>query len=388
MRTPFWSAGFRAFFWLGALNAVASLATWLGFLSGIAIATQGWPPQSLHAHEMLHGTVVPAIAGFLLTAVPEWTGTAALRGRPVAALVGLWMMGRVGLVLGGALPQGVVLLLDVAFLPVLAVAVGGPIVRSGKSRNLPVVLVLVALAAANAVMHVALMRSDGTMMRVGVYGSVYLAVLLMLLISGRIVPLFTRNALARSGIELDVRGNPRVGGLALGASALALTIDLASPNSPLGAAAALLAAPLLLARQMFWKPRHAWRRPMLWILHAGHAWIAIGLACHGVAVLARTLSPSAALHAFTAGAMGCMILGMMTRVSLGHTGRPIEASQLTVLAYLAVVLAGALRVFGPAVAPGHALLIYQLSGTAFAAGYLAFAVEFTPILWRPRAPSS
>ncbi len=388
MNAPLWSAGFLIFFWLGALNAAASLATWMAFLSGLGIGTQGWPAQSLHAHEMLHGTVVPVIAGFLLTAVPNWSGTAALRGAPLGGLVALWLVGRVALVSADVLPRVLVALLDGAFLPVLAVVIGTPIVRSRKVRNIPIVLVLFALGAANGAMHIGLMRSEATLLRAGVYASVYLVVFLILIISGRVVPLFTRNALRSSGLDVDVQGDRRIGALALCAAGLALALDLATPGSSAGGAAALAAAPLLAARQGFWKPHHVLRRPILWILHVGHAWIAIGFACHSAAVLAGALPQSAALHAFTAGAMGCMILGMMTRVSLGHTGRPVEASRLTVAAYAAVVFAALVRVFGPSFAPLHVLPLFLVSGTAFAAAYLVFAIEFTPILWRARIDES
>ncbi len=378
---PFWSAGFRAFFWLGALNVPASMATWLAFLSGVEVATQGWPAQSLHAHEMLHGTVVAAIAGFLLTAVPNWTSTNPLRGGAVMALVVLWLAGRVALALGDVLPGSVVLAIDVSFLPVLACVVGWPIVRSRKPRNLAVVGVLLVLAVANVAMHVALGNGQGLWMRWGVYGSVYAVVLLMLIIAGRIVPLFTRNALARDGVKLAIQGNPAVGAAALGTTVAALAIELVEPGSPASAWLALLAAPLLLARQVIWKPWHALPRPILWILHLGHAWIAVGLACHGVAILTGRIPLTAALHAFTAGAMGCLILGMMTRVSLGHTGRPIEASPLTVLAYVAVAGSAALRIFWPVLDPMQTLLAYQVSGSLFAGAYLLFLVAYTPVLW-------
>jgi len=381
---PLWSAGFRAFFWLGALNAVGSLATWVAFLSGTAIPTQGWPPQSLHAHEMIYGTVVPVIAGFLLTAVPNWTSTAPLRGRPIMAFVGLWLAGRLALALGDVVSRELVLVIDVAFLPALAVVVGVPILRSRKIRNVSVVALLLGLAAANFTMHMALMRSDALLLRSGAIASAYLATFLVLIISGRIVPLFTRNVLRKSGVEARVKSYERVGAIALTMAGIAFALDLLSPGSVLGAWMALAAAPLLIVRQLSWRPRHALSRPILWVLHAGHAWIAIGLACHAAAVLWSAMPASAALHAFTSGAMGCTILGMMTRISLGHTGRPVEASALTTAAYTAVIGATLVRVFGPALAPAMSLLIYQLSGAAFAIGYGVFALEFTPILWCAR----
>lgn len=382
---PIWSAGFRAFFWLGALNVVASLATWVAYLSGVAIPTQGWPPNSLHAHEMIFGTVAPIVAGFLLTAVPNWTGTPPLRGRPVMALVALWFAGRVAVALGDVLPRELVLAIDVAFLPVLAVVVGVPIVRSRKPRNYGVVALLMGLAAANLVMHMGLLSSDALAMRSGGMASAYLGVFLVLIIAGRIVPMFTRNALRNSGIGIAVESNVRVGALALTAAGLSFTLELASPGNIVGAWIALAAAPLLIMRQLAWRPGHVLGRPILWVLHIGHAWVAVGFACHAAAVLWAVMPLSAALHAFTSGALGCTILGMMTRVSLGHTGRPVQASTLTTIAYVAVIAATCVRVFGAGFAPAHALLAYQLSGAAFAAGYAIFAVEFTPVLWRARA---
>ena len=384
MSAPFWSVGFRSFFWLGALNAVASMATWVAFLSGIAIGSQGWPPHSLHAHEMLHGTVVPAIAGFLLTAVPNWCGTAPLRGAPIGGLVALWLVGRAALASASILPPEAVALLDGAFLPVLGMVVGVPILRSGKRRNLPIVLVIFALAIANGAMHVGIMRADASLLRAGLYGSVYLVVFLNLVIAGRVVPLFTRNALRRSGLDFAVQGDRRIGALALGAAGFALAFDLAIPGSSVGGFAALAAAPLLALRQGLWKPRYTLGQPMLWILHVGHGWIAIGFACHAAAVLTQVLPASAALHSFTAGAMGSMILGMLTRVSLGHSGRPVEASNITIASFAAVVFAALVRVFGPGLMPLHVLPVFLASGTAFAVGYLLFAIEFTPLLWRAR----
>ncbi|MDH4017387.1 MAG: NnrS family protein, partial [Actinomycetota bacterium] len=196
--------------------------------------------------------------------------------------------------------------------------------------------------------------------------------------------LFTRNALRRSGVEAAIESNVRVGAIALTVAGIAFALDLASPGSALGAWLALAAAPLLIARQLYWQPRYALGRPILWVLHVGHAWVAVGFACHAASVLGGMMPLSAALHAFTSGAMGCMILGMMTRVSLGHTGRPVEASALTTVAYVAVIAAALVRVFGVAFAPAASLFAYQLSGAAFAAGYAIFVLEFTPILWRAR----
>ncbi|MCP3983286.1 MAG: NnrS family protein [bacterium] len=383
------SVGYRPFFWLAALNAVASIATWLAFLSGLGVGTQGWPPHVLHAHEMIHGTVVAAIAGFLLTAVPNWCGTRPLRGAPLGALLALWVLGRLALLAGEVVPSPLVAGLDCLFLPVLAVVLGLPIARSGKLRNLSVVGVLLALAAANSAMHAGLMRPDPQLLRMGMYGSVYLAVVLMLIIGGRVIPLFTRNSFRRDGLDIEVQSNRWIGGSAIAATFVALGFDLVLPASRASGVVAVAASALLLARQWPWKSGNTLNRPILWILHLGHAWIAIGFACHAAAKLGGWMPPTAALHAFTAGAMGSMILGMMGRVSLGHGGRPIEASGFTVVSYMLVVAGGLVRVFGPLVTDAtHYMLLLHIGGCAFSAGYLIFAIEFASILWTPARESA
>jgi uncharacterized protein involved in response to NO len=300
-------------------------------------------------------------------------------------LVALWLIGRVAVVSANVLPLEVVALLDVSFLPVLGVVVGAPILRSGKKRNLSVVFVIFALALANGTTHLGITRADASLVRSGLYGTVYLVVFLILVIAGRVVPLFTRNALRRGGLDIAVQGNHRIGALALCAAGIALALDVANPGSTAGGIAALAAAPLLALRQWTWKPGYTLAFPMLWILHIGHGWIAIGFACHAAAVLAHALPLSAAIHAFTAGAMGAMILGMMTRVSLGHSGRPVEASIVTVTSFAAVVLGGVMRVFGSALAPLQVPSVFLISGAAFAAGYLLFVIEFSSLLWRARS---
>jgi uncharacterized protein involved in response to NO len=378
------SRGFRPFFLLAALNAAAAMVPWLYVLWGGAVPTQGWPAPTLHAHEMLYGTVVPVIAGFLLTAVPNWTNTTPISGRPLGGLVALWMAGRIALVLAGPVAPLVVAAVDVAFLPVLAAVVGLPIVRSGKLRNFPVVLVLLGLALANAAIHYGLRAPHAAALRTGTTGTVYLVVMLMLIISGRIVPLFTRNALSRSGLDVSVSTPPVVGGLALATALIALALDLAQPRSELAAWLALAAAPLLLARQGFWQPLRVVGEPMLWILHLGHAWLALGFALHGLSALSGQLVGAGALHAFTAGAMGTLILGVMPRVALGHTGRPIVASPATIAMFMLVILGAVLRVAG-ALSTGPSYRPTVLAGgTLWTSAWLVFCVVYWRTLLGPR----
>jgi uncharacterized protein involved in response to NO len=378
------SRGFRLFFLFGALNAFASMVPWLWVLAGGAVPTQGWSPHTLHAHELLYGTVVPAIAGFLLTAVPNWTQTAPVVGARLAGLLALWLAGRVALVLAGPVAPGVVATVDVAFLPVLAVVVGLPILRARRPRNLPVVGVLVGLAAANAAIHFGLQAQQPAVLRAGTFGAVYLVVVLMLVISGRIVPLFTRNALERQGVTAAVSTPRAIGAAALAAAVTALALDLATPRSEASAWVALAAAPLLLARQGGWQPMKVTGQPMLWILHLGHAWIALGFALHGMSVLSGWFVGAGALHAFTAGAMGTLILGVMPRVALGHTGRAIVASRATVAMFGLVISGALLRVVGASTAGPLYQPAVIVGGSLWSAAWLVFCVAYGKVLLGPR----
>ena len=378
------SLGYRPFFLLGAVNAWASMLPWLYVLSGGHVPTQGWPPHTLHAHEMIYGTVVPAIAGFLLTAVPSWTQTPPIVGARLAGLVLLWLAGRAALVLAGPVDPIAVAAVDVSFLPVLAWSVGRPIVGAGRWRNYPIVLVLLGLATANALIHLGLARSDLAALRMGTYGAVYLVVVLMLVISGRLVPLFTGNVLQRQGTLAPVSTIRAVGALAVATAVVAMGLDLASPMSRASAWLAWIAAPLLLFRQSGWQLRLTRGQPMLWILHLGHAWLALGFALHGASILLGSFIGAGALHAWTAGAMGTLILGVMSRVALGHSGRPIEASTGTLVAF-ALVLAGALiRVAGAASASGLYTPGLLLGGAVWSAAWIVWTAAYAGILTGPR----
>ena len=378
------SRGFRLFFLFGALNAFASMMPWLYVLAGGAVPTQGWPPHTLHAHEMLYGTVVPAIAGFLLTAVPNWTQTAPVVGPRLGGLLVLWLAGRIALVLAGPVAPVFVATIDLAFLPVLAAAVGLPILRARKPRNLPVVGVLLGLAAANAAIHFGLQAHDPSTIRAGIFSAVYLVVVLMLIISGRIVPLFTRNALARQGVGATVSTPRAVGAAAVAAAVTALALDILEPRSEASAWAALAAAPLLFARQSGWQPTKILRQPMLWILHLGHAWIAVGFALHALSILSGWFVGAGALHAFTAGAMGTLILGVMPRVALGHTGRPIAASPAIVVMFALVTAGALLRVLGAVSAGPLYRPAVLVGGSLWSAAWLVFCVAFWRVLLGPR----
>ncbi len=384
-------AGFRPFFLLGSLYAVGSLAAWL-----VVFAVPGarsarwlepWPAPYWHGHEMIFGFVATAIAGFLLTAVPSWTDTPRVRGRPLALLVGVWLLGRVALWLAAWLPGGVVAVADGAFLPLLALTVGRPIWRARRPGNAPVVVVLVLLSLANLGLHASVMAGDPGAMRSRLHLALYLVLVLLAIISGRIVPLFTRNALRRRGVEAAVVTSPAVERLLPFAMGAAVGLALLREGSTASGMASLFCAVLLGLRQRRWQPLRTLDQPILWVLHVGHAWLALGFAFTGVAALAPVFPASTALHALGAGAIGTSIVGVMSRVALGHTGREIEASSAMVVAYALVILGGLVRVFGPLALPGSYRATVIWAGSLWAVGYVLFALRSGPVLTRPRVPS-
>lgn len=375
--------GYRPFFLLAAVNAWASMLLWLLMLSGRAVPTQGWPPQTFHAHEMIYGTVVAVIAGFLLTAVPNWTSTRRMSGTPLVGLVLLYLAGRAALIFSGPLDPVWVAAIDVSFLPALAFFVGRPILQKRNWRNLPVVTALAGLALANAAIHVGLLQPNYAMLRTGTYSSVYLVVVLMMIISGRIVPVFTRNALRRSGVKAEVSDRPILGPLSIGVACTALIVELVLPGSRVAAVFALAAAPLLLLRQSGWQFRKTLDNPMLWILHVGHAWLAVGFGCLGVSNALRIGIGAAALHAFTAGAMGTLILAVMPRVSLGHQGRPIEANAATVWMFALVIAGAVLRIVGASGPVAWYQPSVLLGGGLWTCAWIVFSVFYSRLLFAP-----
>lgn len=389
---PVWlQSGFRPFFLLGSLYAALALAVWLAVFAGwwtapVAARGAGWPAVYWHGHEMLYGFVATAIAGFLLTAVPNWTGTARIGGVALAGLLGAWLAGRLtmGLAFGSPSLGLAAAVCDVVFLPLLAFAVGRPIWRAGKRHNYPVVGVLVALSLVNAAAHAGVLAREPAFVRDSLYLALYLVCVLLAIISGRIVPLFTRNALRRRGVDAAVGSAAWAERALVPVMGLTVALVWAWPRSAPAGAAALACGGLLLVRQSGWQPWHTLREPVLWVLHVGHAWLAVGFLCLGASALGDVFPASTGAHALSAGAIGTMIVGVMSRVALGHTGRPIAASPAIVAAYALVVAGGALRVFAPLVWPGHYVGSIVAAGVAWGAGYLLFAAVAAPVLVRAR----
>jgi uncharacterized protein involved in response to NO len=379
-----WGRAFRPFFLGAAVYSALVVLAWTGIWLAL-IPAPGWlAPLWWHGHEMVFGFVAAAIAGFLLTAAPVWSGGRPLCGLPLAALFALWVAGRLGFAAVGVVSAGWVAAVDVAFLPAVALAVWRTLAGSGQRRNQVLVGVLAALSLANAAMHAEVLGLvsgvAGRALRFGVDG----IVVLIVVIGGRITPAFTRNAFQRRGQGHTVRSWPWLEALVIGGAVALLLANLVAPSTFLAGGVATLAGLAMALRVLGWQSWHARSDPLLWSLHLGSAWVAAGWLLAGASALGAAIPPASALHALTAGAMGAMILAVMTRVGLGHTGRPLELPGRVVWCYALVNVAALVRVVAPLVAVESQRALLAASGLAWAAAFGLFAVWYAPILTKPR----
>ncbi len=359
---------FRPFYLLAALFTALAVGWWVAALQGLR--WNGYLPAALwHQHEMLFGFALAVIAGFLLTAGRVWTGRPTPEGVPLALLALHWIAARVLMVAG---PAPVAAVVDGAFPFVVAAVMARAIVGARNARNYFVIALLGALGAANVAFHL----GYGAL---PLRAALWLVMILVLVMAGRVVPSFTANALPRAGVVI----RPKLDRIALAVALAAFAADLLGLGAALVTPLALAAAALHAARQWGWAPLATRGRPILWILHLSHAWIPAGFLLLGLASL-DILSAAVALHAFGAGAMGGLIIAMITRTALGHTGRPLAAGRAEVAAYVLVHAAAALRVIaGLAPGAGYPTLI-AVSGALWSSAFLVYFAIYLPRLARPR----
>ena len=383
MKVAAFDYGFRPFFLGVALSAVLLVPLWAGSFSfGLPLATD-WPPALWHAHEMLFGCVAAAVAGFLLTSVPSWTGRRGFAGAPLMLLFAVWLLGRVATGTSSHWPSLLVAVVDLAFLPLLAALLAWPLLRE-RNRNTPLLLVLLGFWVCNTAFHRGVLDDEPDLARRSLLAGINLVLVLVTVIGGRITPSFTATALRRRGIEGVVRASKGLTVCAVTLMVLVTAVDAVRPGSVAAGWLALAAAVAQGARLAQWRGWHVRREPILWILHLAYLWLPAGLALKALWILAAVPVAAFWLHALTVGAIATMILGVMTRVSLGHTGRPLQLHPLVVVAYLLVsaaafarVLAGSLPVLGYAAA-------IALSAALWAAAFALFLWVYAPILMAPR----
>ncbi len=372
---PVLALGFRPFFLLAGLLAAVWLPLWLHVLFSGTTLPLAVDPTAWHAHEMIFGFAVAVIAGFLLTAVKNWTKQPTPSGASLAALVLLFVAGRVAMLIGGDWPAGLVAAIDVAFLPAVALAIARPIWRSRNKRNYGIPLLLLVLGLINLAFH----AGGGALPRAALTAGVDVLVVFLVLVGGRVIPFFTRNAVK----EANVVSRPWLDWSAFGLTLALVPVHLFGLHA-IAAPLALAAAVANLARLAGWNPTATLTRPILWVLHLGYLWIGLGLLMLGLSPWVPALGGTAPLHALTVGALGTLILGMMSRVSLGHTGRPLVVSRVTVAGYVLLTAAALARVVIPLASPAHYPQALMASGTLWAAAFALFVGVYWRILTTPR----
>lgn len=333
---------------------------------------------------MLFGFVAAAIAGFLLTAVPSWTGERGFAGTPLMALATLWALGRAAAATSTLWPRPVVAGLDLLFLPALTSLVLPPLVRAGN-RNTPLLAVLVALWAADVAFYWGVFHEDAAFARHALFIGIDIVLLLVTVIGGRIIPAFTNSALKQRGVPHAVHAWRAMTPLAVGAMIAVTVIDMWRPESRVAGVLAAAAAVIHAVRLAQWQGLRTLRAPIVWVLHLAYLWLPVGFALKALALLAGLAFAAFYLHALTIGAATTMVLAVMTRASLGHTGRPLVVARPTACAYGLLSAAAAVRVFGPALLPLPYKTVIVLAAFLWTAAFVLFLAVYAPILLTPRA---
>lgn len=374
------SYGFRPFFLIGSLYAGLAILVWLPLFHGEFAVPTLFAARDWHVHEMLYGYLPAVVTGFLLTAIPNWTGRLPLQGRPLLMLFALWAAGRLAIVVSawiGWLAAGVV---DSAFLIVLAAVAGREIAAGRNWRNLKVLIVLGLFIAGNVTFHLEA-HLAGTA-DYGIRLGVAAGIALIMLIGGRIIPSFTRNWLARENPGRLPSPFGRFDTVSLALAGAALLLWVAVPEGEATAAALLTAGLVQAVRLARWAGERTMRDRLVLILHIAYAFVPLGFVLVGLSGLG-VIPATAGIHAWTGGAIGTMTLAVMSRASLGHTGRPLAASAALQVVFGLVVLAALMRI-GAALEPAWASPLLHLAGFGWAAAFIGFALAYWPALTRPR----
>ena len=368
--------GFRPFFLLGIFFAVLLMLVSLGGFSAGLWQNNYFELPLWHAHEMVFGYATAVIAGFLLTSVRNWTGLETPSGLSLALLVLIWFAPRL-LSVFSFLPPTPFALLDILFLPVLAIVLSKPLLQAKQTHNYPIPLLLLLLSLCNAAVHVEVLGYARDISAQAMQLAVVVIIALITILAGRVVPFFMQRAIAVRPVE-----NKTIERLAL-PSVLLFALAIIVGSIWLIIITALLATLIHGMRLISWFDRAVFRQPMLWVLHAGYAWLVAGFLIYGAAVFFG-IPTVQAIHAWTVGAIGMFTLGMMARVALGHTGRNIEALPWMPAAFILIFLATLSRIMPPLIEP--ALLDGSLivSATCWIIAFVIVAVRYASILLRAR----
>jgi len=367
--------GFRPFFLVAGLWAAFGILLWLPQYLGLMTLPTAFGPLDWHIHEMLYGYVAASVAGFLLTAIPNWTGRLPVSGWPLAGLVALWLAGRIAILCSAKIGGLAAAVIDVSFLVTLAAVAAREILAGKNWRNLRVLIVLGVLIAGNVVFHAEVLLKGSA--DYGIRIAIGAAILLISLIGGRIVPSFTNNWLTRNNPGRLPVPFSRYDVATMGLSALALVLWIAAPAHVVTGGVLLAAGVLQSGRLARWAGDRALADRLVLVLHVGYAFVPLGFLLLGIAALTGDVPPSAGIHAWMAGAVGLMTLAVMTRATLGHTGQKLEAGPATQAIYACVLIGALLRVIA---AVSGSLPLIEIGGILWIAGFAGYALVYAPLL--------
>ena len=373
---PF-ALGFRPFFILAGVFSFLLLFIWLMVWHVDFSAAEYYGRTGWHTHEMLFGYTMAVVGGFLLTAVRNWTGVDTITGRPLALLALVWLLGRVIPWIPG-MPGWLIMLIDLAFLPLLAFSLISPLWQGKSKINRVFVPVLLAIFLANLMVHLEAMGWANTALR-GTDLALHIIMLLIVLVGGRVMPFFTQNVIP--GFTSTTR--PWVEKSSIVLAILIALVGLLTGFTQLIGALYIAFALLQTVRLQGWYSNQIWDKPVLWVLHTGYAWMIIGCLLMGLSTFGLFMV-SAAKHALTAGMIGVITIGMMARVARGHSGRDINVTKPVGWAFVLINLAVVLRVFGPDLFPQHYLIWIMSSGTFWLISFAIFTGGYLSILIHPR----
>ncbi len=385
LTAPLWASAFRPFYLLGALYAPLLAAAWLGaFLGAWDVPSVGTPLHLWHGHEMIFGFAAAIITGIVLTALPSWAGTEEIRGARLSLLVALWFTGRLAFWAAPWLPPLAPALVDSLLFPALFLMVAPPLLRAANRLYLLLLPILLALTAANLAYHGGILAADTGIAGLGLRAGIYGIILLYVLKGGVLTPVFTGNALRETG-----RGEPAPFHLGLDVVAVALVcllaaLDLAGAPAPWTGAAAAACAALHGWRVARWKGWLLADMPLLFVMHLGFAWLVFAFALKAAAELAGLVPEATWVHAFTVGSLGLMMLGLMTRVTLRHTGRELTVPRAMRLAYGMMFAAALLRL--AATVHGLGNWAVALAAALWAAPFVIYFALFAAALLQPSLP--
>lgn len=377
--------GFRPFFFGAAVWTVLAMGLWVPVMAGAMTLPTAFDPISWHAHEFLFGYLGAVVAGFSLTAVPNWTGRLPIVGWPLGALAALWLAGRLAIGASASLSPLLVAVIDLAFPLALTAAIGREIVAGRNWRNLIVLGMLAVFTIGNALFHWEAGRGEFAAQGYGLRTGLAAAIMMIALIGGRIVPSFTRNWLVKQGsTHLPAPPMQRFDKVTLLVLLAALILWVALPLHDATGAALLFAGALHLLRLARWCGHRTMAEPLVSVLHAGYLFLPLGALALGAEILAPgRVGMAASQHLWMGGAIGLMTLAVMTRATLGHTGCALTAGAWTVAIYGAVLSSVLMRVTA-GLWPEHATLLNGLAGLAWSAAFAGYAIAYGRLLLRPK----